>query len=1465
MYHPTRDRPRPIVVALGVMLALAGCSEETQPGGGVADAQPDASHSVDGGLDCGVVCVDAAPLDGCPDDPTKTAPGVCGCGTPDADGDADGTLDCDDPCPADPDKVDPGVCGCGVPDLDRDSDQTADCVDACPDDPLKTAPLECGCGAAETANCDEVDPPAPNPMGWAIAPHPTDTTTVSMTALAAEDASGVEYYFECVLGGCHDSGWQADSTYEDRGLAPDHAYGYTVSARDLSLNQNETAPSPELQVTTDADPGLRAGLDAWFYDFDEPLLTLPDLSALEPDVRRVEPQIDYRLDEGAWPDTGPSFADTSATRHAGFLRVTDAGEHTLYLMVDDGAVLWLDGAEVLHADAPGEVSVTLQLDAGYYPLRLDAFEDAGVATLVLDWATPTQARHLVPSTALYHADPPDLSPPNPSPMAWLTPPSPDGAEAVVMTAVTATDQSGVQYYFECTAGACNDSGWRTDPTWRDAGLAPGTEYAYRVRARDLSAAEQATEWTADTSATTDTFVPDLVGRPDELAQEAIKAAALVVGEITYDRSGVAPRGEVVGQDPAPGAQRAAGSAVDLVVSLGPPVDVPDLVGIPLADAEALVVAAELVVGAVTEAPSCAVPTGAVISHDPAVGGEAFFGDAVNLVVSMGPDAAVISEIMYHPQLDHLREEFVELHNPCVSPLALDGWLLTGVGNFMFPIGSVLEPGGFIVLAQDPVAFEAAYGVAPDHGYDGTLANDGETLRLVRPDESVADEVDFEDLAPWPVTPDGFGPSLEVIDPSHDNATPRSWHASTAETGHTAGAVNSVDAEGLPPWITEVSHGEPSADTPITVTARIEAADAVAFTYVIDWGEPIEGVMLDNGEVGDGAAGDGTYGVQIPAQPVGTMIRYRLDATGPTGVMGHPRDDDTVTWRGTYLPDPDIASPLPVLHWIIEPARYDAALAHFRTDELEPAALFHEGVLHTGVQVRVRGQSSRGWLKKHWKFKLKKGDGLANETLTPAPVDEFNLQSSYADKSYMREVLSYETFRDAGAPSHLAHPVAVYQNGVFFGLYIFVEEKDGQQLDRNGIDGDGGIYKGYSQCEYRPIGQLPARYEKKNPEDGDFTELHALLDGINNLEGQARRDFMFDTLDIPAMLTYQAASVLTHNNDQVAKNYFLYQDINRTRRWSFQVWDVDLTFGRSFQGRVLNDQIFADEDEVGRANVSPSHPLFGDRTHQKWDFLWNRLTDAVLSEPEIRTMYYRRLRTMMDRQLVAGRYEARIDELHALIAADAEADKAAWGQYGTAETLDVAVARLRDEYLAVRRVHLFETHRVEGAIPEAQSANPPVVITELMYNPLDDPDAPDEDARDREFVELYNPSPVEAVDLSEWSVEGIDITIPAGTVILPESYLLLVGNDVVFRATYGGGHFVAGEFGGRLAGGGERIALLDRDGAVVDEVTYDDTAPWPLGPDGYGPSLELIDPGLDNALPESWAPSEQLGGTPGRAR
>jgi hypothetical protein len=71
-----------------------------------------------------------------------------------ADTDADGTPNCLDGCPNDPLKTSPGVCGCGVADTDSDNDGTPNCIDGCPNDPLKIAPGICGCGVAEEGKSD---------------------------------------------------------------------------------------------------------------------------------------------------------------------------------------------------------------------------------------------------------------------------------------------------------------------------------------------------------------------------------------------------------------------------------------------------------------------------------------------------------------------------------------------------------------------------------------------------------------------------------------------------------------------------------------------------------------------------------------------------------------------------------------------------------------------------------------------------------------------------------------------------------------------------------------------------------------------------------------------------------------------------------------------------------------------------------------------------------------------------------------------------------------------------------------------------------------------------------------------------------------------------------------------------------------------------------------------------------------
>nr|NIP27838.1 hypothetical protein [Phycisphaerae bacterium]NIR65910.1 hypothetical protein [candidate division Zixibacteria bacterium]NIP55443.1 hypothetical protein [Phycisphaerae bacterium]NIS54151.1 hypothetical protein [Phycisphaerae bacterium]NIU10520.1 hypothetical protein [Phycisphaerae bacterium] len=123
----------------------------------------------------------------------------------------------------------------------------------------------------------------------------------------------------------------------------------------------------------------------------------------------------------------------------------------------------------------------------------------------------------------------DIEPPTPNPMTWATAPYATGDSSITMVATTASDPCGVEYYFRCTAGGGNDSGWQPGTTYTDTGLAPETQYTYTVQARDLSPAQNITAPSTAESATTgpDSTPPT----PDPMTWASVPAAGSGSGSL----------------------------------------------------------------------------------------------------------------------------------------------------------------------------------------------------------------------------------------------------------------------------------------------------------------------------------------------------------------------------------------------------------------------------------------------------------------------------------------------------------------------------------------------------------------------------------------------------------------------------------------------------------------------------------------------------------------------------------------------------------------------------------------------------------------------------------------------------------------------------------------------------------------------------------------------------------------------
>lgn len=173
----------------------------------------------------------------------------------------------------------------------------------------------------------------------------------------------------------------------------------------------------------------------------------------------------------------------------------------------------------------------------------------------------------------------------------------------------------------------------------------------------------------------------------------------------------------------------------------------------------------------------------------------------------------------------------------------------------------------------------------------------------------------------------------------------------------------------------------------------------------------------------------------------------------------------------------------------------------------------------------------------------------------------------------------------------------------------------------------------------------------------------------------------------------------------------------------------------------------------------------------------------------------------------------------------------------------------------------DTFVLDGPSPSAPNAvtlEDRVVINEIQFHP---PLA----VSSAEYVELHNRGNV-GVDISGWSlVKAVDYTFPPGSTIPAGGFLIVSGNPALVTTRYSIAD-VYGPWDGRLANSEEKVELEDALGNTLDTVHYADDGRWPLsteteGPDGFGPSIELVHPGMENNHGSAWLASTGLG-TPG---
>ena len=638
-----------------------------------------------------------------------------------------------------------------------------------------------------------------------------------------------------------------------------------------------------------------------------------------------------------------------------------------------------------------------------------------------------------------------------------------------------------------------------------------------------------------------------------------------------------------------------------------------------------------------------------------------------------------------------------------------------------------------------------------------------------------------------------------------SATPGAANAALTSPGPDIETVTHTPAEPLPGDSVIVSARVTPRLAPIqwvTVIPRVQYnAESAAIT------------MTDAGPWPGATDGSRLFTATLPTSSGATarqMLRYYVSSSDTSGrtwrapfITDISNDDgksQSPQYYGTVIKDTALGTPaMPVMQWFTQ----DVGNSDTRTGSR--ASCFYQGIFYDNIYVRQRGgYTSYG----SQKFNFNRGNGLFfNDVI--GTVGEVNMNSNGADPSYLRPLLAFDLWRQHGHPACAAHLVALYRNGAFHRMSSMIEQVDEDFLQRHDFDEEGALYKLVQRIGETPLaggnysnspalGDTLYGVEKKTRITEDFSDINALVAGINQSNGSTRDAFLFRNLNIPNFVNFMAIRNLTGDGDTNRKNFYLHRDSNHSGEWRLFPWDKDYSFGVGYGGNVPNPW-----------NSSQTFYADPGSTNQ-----WCVLFEAGYQNLWLRQMVARRVRQLADATFGPPGTAANSTLLESRL----ELIRTSFSPLPNGVTMNSSYNNRAeiDSWLPTHRNNTYNVYGPTGSLPliaAVASANPQIDLLSAYALPTTGSN------QDHEYIRLSNPTNV-AVDISGWALWNPGKTsplyaFPPGTVIPANSLAPLhqpfvVRNLAAFRARPNAGsiEYVLGEYSGQISARGETIELRD---------------------------------------------------------
>ena len=278
---------------------------------------------------------------------------------------------------------------------------------------------------------------------------------------------------------------------------------------------------------------------------------------------------------------------------------------------------------------------------------------------------------------------------------------------------------------------------------------------------------------------------------------------------------------------------------------------------------------------------------------------------------------IVSEINYHPAALTPAEEsnplvggrddfeFIEIANVSDVPVDLSGVMISreDLGDQLEGVedriadGSLIAPGGRVLIVADRDAFAVRYPLVPDAlvvgDYSGRLDNGSDTVILLAADGSQISRVRYDDEAPWPTLADGTGATLDLLNVAagQDVSLPGSWGASVVLGGSpgTSGTGSSFVGD---PEADGDDDGVPALLEFVYGTSDSVAGDAPAMQVFPSLAAGILDIVLTRDADADGVflypeiSADLFASSWVPASSSTSVIGREVSADGTTATEIH---------------------------------------------------------------------------------------------------------------------------------------------------------------------------------------------------------------------------------------------------------------------------------------------------------------------------------------------------------------------------------------------------------------------------------------------------------------------------------------------------------------------------------------------------------------------------------------------------